>query len=489
MGASAEAKRTDGSFARLARDSALYALGGAVGKLVAIALLPFLARALTPAELGRVDVLSALQSTAASLLLLGLDLAATRLFADLGEIDRRRLFATWLALTVALVLPLAAALTAFAGPIGERLFDAPGYGSAVAFTALAIVGSVVQLVALTALRNHGRALAYAAISGGTLLLNGIAVAVLVTARPRAASVTGAMAASMATGAVAALLVARHALAGRPSGELGRRLLRIGLPAVPAVAATWIAELANRAILLERAGADEVAFFGIAARFSSLAVLVVLGFQMAWQPAAFGLGTDRAALERIADDGRRIVAAVAIAVVVVAAVAPELVLAIGGEPYRGATRAVGFGLVFAVGYAAYHTASMPSAISRRFRDLGISASVGAVAGIALNAWWAGRWGAWGTSAAVAVGQFAGAATAIAFARARVAVPYAWGRLGVIVAAASAATLAATFPAPPPGLALRAGLVLAFVVVVVVEGSGPDLVRSFARQRASRATASP
>ncbi|MCZ7630155.1 MAG: hypothetical protein M5U19_14415 [Microthrixaceae bacterium] len=222
--------------------------------------------------------------------------------------------------------------------------------------------------------------------------------------------------------------------GRLSAELGRRLALLGLPLVPAVLAQWVSEFANRAILLSQSGPQEVAYFSVATRFSSIALLVVLGFQLAWQPAAFSLGEGRAALQQVATDGRRIMAGVAGSVVAVALSSPELVVLAGGRQYSPALPAVGLSLVFALGYAAYHTATLPSAISRRMRDLGLAAVLAAAIGITLNLWLSGMWGATGTAAAIAVGQVGAAAVGFLLARARAPVPYPWGRILVISGAA-------------------------------------------------------
>ena len=68
-------------------DSGAYASMGAM--------LPFLTRILGPAEFGRLDVLNALVSAAVLTLLLGLDVAATRLAFDIDATARGRLFSTW----------------------------------------------------------------------------------------------------------------------------------------------------------------------------------------------------------------------------------------------------------------------------------------------------------------------------------------------------------------------------------------------------------
>jgi O-antigen/teichoic acid export membrane protein len=455
-------------FRRLARDSAIYASGSVAGKAIGLLLLPVVTRVLGPADFGRLDVLSTLQSAATSILLLGLDTGATRLYPDLDEDGRRAMFGSWLRLTAMVVVPLTLALALFRTPVSEALFDSPAYGGAVAFTALAILGATVQLVALTILRNHGRAPAYAVVSAGSLAVNGVLVVTLLALGHGVTAVLGAMAASMTLGGIVGLLVAGRSSIGRADPALRRRLLALGLPLLPAMAATWVAEFANRAILLRASGPVEVGYFSVAARFASVALLVVVGFQTAWQPRAFADGADEpAALQRIADDGRRILAAVALAVVGLAVASPELVRLAAGERFDAALPAVGLSLVFALGLAAYHVVTMPSALSRRMRDLSVAAAVAAGVGIVLNLWWAPMGGSGATAAAVAVGQFAGVGVGIALARHQAPVPYAWGPMAAITAAAAAAALLATLPDGGAPLLLR--VVVATVVGLLVLGA--------------------
>lgn len=457
-------------FRRLARDSAVYASGSVAGKAIGLLLLPIVTRVLGPADFGRLDVLSTLQSAATSVLLLGLDTGATRLYPDLGRDGRRRMFGSWLALTAGLAVPAALTLALFRDPVSRLLFGTDAHGTAVAFTALAILGATVQLVALTVLRNQGRPPAYAAVSAGTLAVNGVLVVALLSWQAEVTVVLASMAVSMSLGGVVGLAVAGRRAFGAPEGEVTRRLLRLGLPLLPAVAATWVAEFANRAILLWSAGPVEVGYFSVAARFASVALLVVVGFQTAWQPRAFADGGhDPAALRRVADDGYRIMASVAGAVVVLAVGSPELVRLAAGDRFSAALPAVGFSLVFALGLAAYHVVTMPSALTRRMRDLGLAAGVAAGTGVALNLGLAPRAGSAGTAAAVAVGQFAGVGVGMALARSQARVPYDGARIALVTVGAAACALAATLPTGGAPVALRVVLATGFGLVVLAPTS--------------------
>ena len=69
-------------FGRLTRDSLVFALGAVAGKAIGFLMLPVLTRLLTPSEFGRFDVISALAGAGVSTLVLGMDVATTRLAFD-----------------------------------------------------------------------------------------------------------------------------------------------------------------------------------------------------------------------------------------------------------------------------------------------------------------------------------------------------------------------------------------------------------------------
>src|SRR5256885_5474915 len=83
----------------------------------------FRSRLLTPAEFGRLDVLNALISASIVALILGTDVAATRLYFDRGTPhERRQLLSSWYALGVTVISPLAVVLLVGAEPISRALF-------------------------------------------------------------------------------------------------------------------------------------------------------------------------------------------------------------------------------------------------------------------------------------------------------------------------------------------------------------------------------
>src|SRR5439155_27154857 len=253
-------------------------------------------------------------------------------------------------------------------PISEALFGSTSLQPAVVATGAAVVGGVLQFIALTVLRVQGRAGRYAAVTTAAIVGYGLlAIALLTLWRADVTAVLVAYAAALLLSGVVASILAGLGQIGRPTASAARVLLRLGLPLMPAVAATYGADFLNRAILLGTGGASNVALFTVALRFASVAGIVVTGFQLAWPPRAFALGTSDAARRRLAIDAQWVVAIVGSAVITLAVASPDVVVFVAGPAYSQAVPALGFSLTFILAEALFLVASLPSAVAKATRD--------------------------------------------------------------------------------------------------------------------------
>ncbi|MGH9021594.1 MAG: lipopolysaccharide biosynthesis protein [Acidimicrobiia bacterium] len=431
--------------AGLARSSAIFASGAIAGKLVGVLMLPVLVRNLSTADFGRLDVLSTMVSAAVSALLIGLELAALRLYPDSPPARRRSLHASWYLLSTGMVLPFSIGLIALSRPVSRALFDRPDYALGVAMVGLTTLVGTWLVIGLTILRSQHRAGAYAGVTAGSLLLNAVLTVILLLHwRAGVGAVLVAMAISQGAGALVSGWLVRKEAVGRPTAHAGKALLRLALPLAPAVVATWVGEFGNRAILLATRGPEEVGYLSLAVRFGSVGMLVVSAFHNAWQPQAFALGSDREALSRLAPDARKIVVTVCTAVVALALVSPEVAVIVAGRRYVPALPAIGFELLFAMGAGLYLVATMPSSLARRTGDLSIAGCVAVAVTVGLNLALSGPAGSGGSAAAMAGGQLAGVGVALGFGRARLPTEIQWARLSALAMLTSLIVCAACLP---------------------------------------------
>jgi O-antigen/teichoic acid export membrane protein len=212
---------------------------------------------------------------------------------------------------------------------------------------------------------------------------------------------------------------------------------------------------------------------VALRFASLAGIVVVGFQLAWQPHAFSMGLGADARAEIGRDGRRILVLVSTVVVAVAVVAPEAILLLSGDRYVGAIPIVGFALVLQLATAAVMVASMPSAMAKSMGNIGVASVVGVTVGVASNIILAPVIGGAGTAVSMALGQGT-AASVVWFLGRGLVLPVGWPRCLVVMAAASVVAVASTAALGEPVVA-RLILASIFVVFLIWEGTTFGLLR--------------
>ena len=403
-------------------------------------MLPILTRLLSPDEYGRLDLLSTLASAGISGLLVGLDTASLRLAVDPGtsSAGRRKVVGAWAVLASLIVAGPATVLVIYRQPVSEMLFGGSQWSLAVAAVGITIVVGTWNVLGLTLLRIKGSPGRYAAISAGTLVLNAaLALVALLVWRRDATAVLAALAVAWAVGAGVAVAAAGRQMLGRPTTADIRRLLALALPLAPAVAATWAGEFANRAIVFSVAGSEALAYLSVGLRFASLVGLAVVGYQLAWQPQAYAAGTSPTARATTGLTGRRIIVTVAACTVVIASLAPELVPLVSGTGYEPAVPLVGLASLVQLATAISLVCSMPSALARRMRDLGVAGVAGVGASILLNFALTPAAGPAGSLVALALGQLVGAGVAWRLGSRHVNLCIPWQRMSVVVVVATVA----------------------------------------------------
>jgi O-antigen/teichoic acid export membrane protein len=289
-----------GYLRRLATTGAAYTAASILSKLIAVALLPLYTRYLTPEDYGAAEVLFAAVVAASIVVRLGVIEALLRFYYKDDE-DPDRVVGTsfaalfWFAGAAALIaLP-------FAGPLSEALLEE----SAPDLVRISIVGLWVLTLheyLLTIFRLEERARAFFV----TTTLNvvaaiGLTIALVVGADEGA---RGLLIGSYASGAAFVLglvFVHRRRISLWLDRALLRRMLRFGLPTMPAELSLYLLNFVDRIIIVRSVGLAEAGLYSLAVKFAQGVNVLVRGFQLAWPPLAYSIRDD--------DDARRAYAAV------------------------------------------------------------------------------------------------------------------------------------------------------------------------------------
>ena len=458
-----------GYLRRLATTGAAYTAASIVSKLIAVALLPLYTRYLKPADYGAAEVLFAAVVAASIVVRLGVIEAVLRFYYKAGE-DQARVVATsfaalfWFATAAALIaLP-------FAEPISEALGD-PGAD----LTRIAIVGLWVATLheyLLTLFRLEERARAFFAVTiANVLAAIGLTVALVVGADEGA---RGLLIGSYASGAVFVLgliVVHRRRLSLRIDRPLLRRMMRFGLPTMPAELSLYMLNFVDRIIIVRVAGFAEAGLYSLAVKFAQAVNVLVRGFQLAWPPLAYSIRDDDEARRAYALVVTYFVAGCAFVVTGMWLLSRWLVRALAAPEFFASYEAIGLISTAVTLYALYLV--LVVILGRTGRtEFNFPATIAAlVANVVLNLLLVPPLGIVGAGIALVASYLVVVATMYGFTQRLFPVPYEWGRLAKVVLVSAVLVVLGELLLSTsgfPALAGRMALLLAYPLALLATG---------------------
>jgi O-antigen/teichoic acid export membrane protein len=459
-----------GYLRRLATTGAAYTAASIFSKLIAVALLPLYTRYLTPADYGAVEVMFAAVVSASIVVRLGAIEALLRYYYQEDEDSRevvRSSFAAlfWLSTLAALIaLP-------FAAPISEALLDrsAPDLAR-ISIGGLWVLTMNEYLLTLFRLEERARAF-FLTTTINTVAAIGLTVVLVVGAGEGA---RGLLLGSYASGAavVAALAVVhRRHLSLRLEPALLRRMMRFGLPTMPAELSLYLLNFVDRIVIVRSAGLAEAGLYSLAVKFAQAVNVIVRGFQLAWPPLAYSIRDDGAARRAYAGIVTWFVAGCAFVVAGMWLFSRWIVRALAAPEFFGSYEAIGLIATGVTLYALYMVLLVILGRTGR-TELNFPATAAALAAnLVLNVVLVPPFGIAGAGLALVASYLVVTALMYLFTQRLFPVPYEWGRLARVVLVTAAIVLLGELLLPTHGLAgllARAVLWLAYPAILLAGG---------------------
>jgi len=454
---------------RLATTGAAYTAASIVSKLIAVALLPLYTQYLTPADYGAAEVLFAAVVAASIVIRFGVIEALLRFYYKEDEDPGRVVAASFAAL---FWFGTAAALVAlpFAEPISEALLDEPAPDLA----RIAIGGLWVLTLheyLLTLFRLEERARAFFAVTIANVLVAIALTVVLVVGEDEGAR--GLLLGSYLSGAafvVGLIVVHRRRLSLRLDRPLLRRILRFGLPTMPAELSLYALNFVDRIIIVRTVGLAEAGLYSLAIKFAQGVSILVRGFQLAWPPLAYSIRDDEA---------RRVYAAIvtwflaacAFVVIGIWLLSRWLARALAAPEFFDSYEAVGLIAAATAFYALYMVQLVILGRTGR-TEFNFPATLAAlVVNVVLNLILVPPLGIVGAGIALVASYLVVVALMYGFTQRLFPVPYEWGRLARVVLVAAGLVGLGELLLPIDGLdGLLARGALWFAYPLVLLGSG-------------------
>ena len=424
-----------GHLRRLATTGAAYTAASVLSKLIAVFLLPIYTAYLSPSDYGAAEVMLASLVAASIVVRLGVIEAILRFYYGAGErpeaVVRTGFASLFWTTTVAALVALP-----FAGPISEALLQERDAGLA----RLAILGLwhlTLWEYVLVLLRLDERARAYFTYTIAQVLVTIPVTVALVVGTDLGASAI--LLGSFGTGVfflLGRVWVERRRLGLRIDTGLLRRMLRFGLPTMPAELTLYSLSFLDRIIIVRLAGLAEAGLYALAVKFANGMQVLVRGFHLAWPPLAYSIADDEEARRAYALIVSWFVAVIAFAVVGLWLLAPWLVSLLADERFAEAQDVVG---PLAAGTALYALYLVLVVILGRTgrTELSFPATLAAVVvNVALNLILVPEYGIIGAGVALGVSYVVVVAIMYGIVRRLFYVPYEWRRLAIAVVLAGA-----------------------------------------------------
>jgi O-antigen/teichoic acid export membrane protein len=438
-----------GYLRRLATTGAAYTAASIVSKLIAVALLPLYTRYLTAEDYGAAEVMFAAVVSASIFVRLGLIEALLRFYYKDDE-EPARVVATsfaalfWLATATALIaLP-------FAGPISEALLkeSAPDLAR-ISIGGLWVLTMFEFLLTIFRLEERARAF-FVTTMLSVLSAIGLTVVLVVGAGEGA---RGLLLGSYASGAVFVLgliWVHRRRLSLWLDRSLLRRLMRFGLPTMPAELSLYLLNFVDRIIIVRSAGLAEAGLYSLAVKFAQGVNVLVRGFQLAWPPLAYSIRDDGEARRAYAAVVTWFVAGCAFVVAGMWLLSRWIVRALAAPEFFGAYKAIGLVATGVTLYALYMVLVVILGRTGRTEFNFPAALAALAANVALNLALVPSLGIVGAGIALVASYVVVLVLMYGFTQRLFPVPYEWGRLTRVVAVAAGIVVLGELLFPTEGL---------------------------------------
>jgi O-antigen/teichoic acid export membrane protein len=459
-----------GYLRRLATTGAAYTAASILSKVIAVGLLPLYTRHLTPGDYGAAEVMFAAVVSASIVVRLGVIEALLRFYYRSGE-DPQQVVASsfaalfWVTTAAALVaLPLAR-------PISIAVLGEPAPDLArIAIGGLWTLTMFEYLLTLFRLEEQARPYFV------TTLLNVLATIALTVFLVviEGEGARGLLLGSYLSGFAFVLgLIAVHwrRLSLWFERDLLRRLMRFGLPTMPAELSLYLLNFADRRILVASAGLGEAGLYSLAVKFAQGVNVIVRGFQLAWPPLAYSIGDDGEARRAYAGIVTWFVAGCAFVVVGMWLLSRWIVRALAAERFFASYEAIGLVATGVTLYALYMVLVVILGRTGRTEFNFPAALAALLANVGLNLALIPPLGIVGAGLALVGSYLVVLALMYVFTQRLFPVPYQWRRLAQVLLVSAALVGFGEWLLPTSGAAGllgRAALWLAYPLVLLAIG---------------------
>ncbi len=456
---------------KLTSESVVYGLGTAAGRGLQMLLVPVFTRVFAPEAYGVIDLLGLVGSIAALLVVMGTDAALARFFYDAADSEARRVMISSSALwRVGVCTVVALTLWLLAPAFSVFLLASDDYVKYVRLTALAIPFTAFFMFQNDVLRVTFQPWKFIALNlANTILVGGLSILFVIGMQKGVAGVLYGRLLGDALTAAGGFVLIRLQLVPRFDRVVLRRMLAYGAPLIPVAVAYWVMQYADRWMLAHFRDLATVGIYAVAVKMGAAMMLFISAFHLAWGPFAFARAREPQAGRLFSRVLTLYVAVASICALALGLFAPEALQVLVPGAYARAALPGGLLCFAAVAHGAYYIVAIGANLSFRTDLVAWTSLMAAAINVGINFLLVQPLGIRGVSTATLTGfalstmllyVWAQKVHPIPFRGLRAAALFLAGVGTLLAGALGGRAIAATWGAPA-SLALRVGLLLAFV----------------------------
>ncbi len=282
-----------GQIKRLTKDTFSYGLSSSLQKLITFFLFPIYARLLTPIDFGIQDVLQTVTYIITLFLILGLDSGVLLYYYEANEEDKVKMTSSFLWFEILASVPVVAFVTIFASYICASILGDPDLANYLRIAIASVPFSLSVGAMLSTLRLTFQTRKFVLLTTvGVLFQITTAILLVIVWRMGIKGVLLSILISNVLQCMLGAFLTYKYYSLQFSGTWLIKLLKVGIPLIPATLSFWMMGYANRFFLVKYSDMNEIGVLSVINRLTSILLLFLSAFSSAWGPYAYSIATDK-----------------------------------------------------------------------------------------------------------------------------------------------------------------------------------------------------
>jgi O-antigen/teichoic acid export membrane protein len=282
----------------LGKDTAIYGISTVVGRFLNFLLVPFYTHFITRADMGIYTNIYAYLAFLNIFYIYGMDAAFMKYSSLAGPEAKKKVFSTAYVFVTLSTLALSALLLLLRIPFGHLMATPAQYAHLIYYVISILLFDTLSLVPFANLRLERKAGKFAALRLINILTN-IGLNLLLFLKFHW-GIEAIFAANLAASALTLLLLLPE-IVKRLEPKIDpaqlNKMLRFGLPYLPASLAATMVQVIDRPVVLALTDADTLGLYQTGHKLGFIMMLVVSMFQFAWQPFFLNNAREKNAKEK------------------------------------------------------------------------------------------------------------------------------------------------------------------------------------------------